>query len=1017
MSFAAASLFHWARVIATLRTGQGSAVWERCSRIPRWICVAALLCAALGIAVAALSDSRYLGAFFAGPLNEASLPPLAPSLHEARAHLTRGDFLQAERIAQSLLAENPRDSEVLLLAGEAATRQGRPEESLNYYSQIPADREEDYITGLWSAGSVLVHLGRLSDSEPKFREVLQLDPKNQVAHRNLAFLLCATGRRYESLPHLLALLKLGVPTLEDLLFLGNPVHTVDHSEFLTAARQAAPNDPLPTLGLASVAMFHGKKEEARELLKHTLAYGTPLPDAQALLGRYLVETDDAEGMREWNAELTPELEWHPEIWFVRGVWAQDHGETGSAIRCYWETLLRHPDHARANYRLGQLLVAEGRSDWAQVFSQRAEKQEELNRLLHPLYSEGPEPARMARAAKLTEELGRPWEAWAWYRMVADNFPGHTDADAASEKLLAVLRNNPPRSNAYPDEGMRRALAAYPLPSGVLVKADPTPPREPSVTATNVKFAELSDHLGLQFQYFNSDDPKEPGTPIYHQLGGGIGNIDFDRDGWVDFYLSQGARWPVKDESGEFQDKLFQSRGGEALVDVTERAGLGDKRYSQGVAVGDFDNDGFADIYVANIGGNRLYHNRGDGTFSELIGEFSSCPDWTTSCVIADITGDGNPDLFDVNYLEGRQPFELKCRGGKSCSPNNFIGQQDQLYVSQGDGTFRRATEEAGLVAYDGKGLGALVADFDGSGRLAIFVANDTTANHFFVPQSARGAPALNMADQALLAGLAFDRDGLAQACMGIGFDDADNDGLWDLFVTNFYNESNSLYRQVSSNLFSDDTRAAELRTPSLTKLGFGTQFLDADLDGNPDLIVTNGHVDDYRDTGAAYKMPPQFFRNRGRGVFDELPAAELGEYFRGEYLGRALAKTDFNRDGRPDFVVLHLDAPLALLANETRTSNHFLALHLAGRTCDRDAIGARVTIETDAGTRHKQLTAGDGYQVSNERMIHAGLGHAEVIRRLKIRWPHGARQEFAEVPADRQWLAIEGRAELVEVPR
>jgi hypothetical protein len=274
-----------------------------------------------------------------------------------------------------------------------------------------------------------------------------------------------------------------------------------------------------------------------------------------------------------------------------------------------------------------------------------------------------------------------------------------------------------------------------------------------------------------------------------------------------------------------------------------------------------------------------------------------------------------------------------------------------------------------------------------------------------------------MREQALLAGLAFNRDGLAQACMGIGFDDADNDGRWDLFVTNFYNEANTLYRQVGPQLFLDDTRAAQLRAPSLNRLGFGTQFLDADLDGNPDLIVTNGHVDDYRDTGAPYKMPPQFYRNRGGGRFDDLPAAELGDYFRGEYLGRALAKTDFNRDGRPDIAVLHLDAPLALLANETSTTGHFLALHLAGRNCDRDAIGARVTIETDAGTWHKQLTAGDGYQVSNQRVLHAGLAAADMIRRLTVRWPHGAVQHFDQVPADRQWLAIEGRAELVELPR
>jgi hypothetical protein len=253
--------------------------------------------------------------------------------------------------------------------------------------------------------------------------------------------------------------------------------------------------------------------------------------------------------------------------------------------------------------------------------------------------------------------------------------------------------------------------------------------------------------------------------------------------------------------------------------------------------------------------------------------------------------------------------------------------------------------------------------------------------------------------------------------MGIGVDDADRDGLLDLFVTNFYNESNTFYRQVGPNLFIDDTRAVGLRAPSLAKLGFGTQFLDADLDGNSDLVVTNGHVDDYRDTGAPYQMPPQFFRNLGSGHFAELSAERLGDYFRSEFLGRGLAKVDYNRDGRPDFAVIHLDAPFALLANESPTPHHFVTLSLVGRGCQRDAIGARVTIETENGTWHKQLTAGDGYQVSNERVIHAGLGQDESVHRLTIRWPHGVQQVYSNVPSDHHWLAIEGHDDLIDVPR
>jgi tetratricopeptide (TPR) repeat protein len=478
----------------------------------------------------------------------AALPPIAPTMQEARHHFARDEFADAERIARLLLADHPQDSSLLLLAGEAATRQGRPEDALRDYSQIPRDSGEDYVKGLWSAGGVLLHLGRLSDSEAKFREVLELDPKNEIAHRNLAFVYSATGRRHDSLPHLLALIQLGVPTLEDLLSLGNPVHAVDHSDYLNFARQAAPNDPLPSLGLASVASFRDKQPEAQEHLQHTLALSPNLPEAQALLGRYFVETNDAAGVQTWNAELTSELERHPEVWYVRGVWAQDHGEADAAIRCYWETVRRNPDHLKANYRLGQLLVTNGHPEWALVFSQRSDKQEALNRVLSLLYHEGPHPARMARAAKLTEELGRLWEAWTWNRMIVDNFGDDATAQAASERLLAELRKGPPRTIAFTDDAMRQALAAFPLPSGAVVRADlppsSSPPNfPPNPTAASVRFADRTGRLGLQFKYENSDDQTKPGTPIYHQLGGGIWTVDFDRDGWPDIYLSQGARWP------------------------------------------------------------------------------------------------------------------------------------------------------------------------------------------------------------------------------------------------------------------------------------------------------------------------------------------------------------------------------------------------------------------------------------------------------------------------------------------
>nr|MDQ3331282.1 CRTAC1 family protein [Planctomycetota bacterium] len=297
------------------------------------------------------------------------------------------------------------------------------------------------------------------------------------------------------------------------------------------------------------------------------------------------------------------------------------------------------------------------------------------------------------------------------------------------------------------------------------------------------------------------------------------------------------------------------------------------------------------------------------------------------------------------------------------------------------------------------------------GKIDLFVANDSTSNFYFVNQSdGRGGP-LSFEEQAQALGVAVDRDGKPQACMGIACDDADGDGLLDLFVTNFYGESNTLYVQQPDELFVDNTRPAGLREPSLFMLGFGTQFLDAELDGLPDLVLTNGHVDDFRPEGIPYRMRPQYFRNAGKGRFEEVRSPSLGPYFSTELLGRGLTKLDWNRDGLEDFVVSHLlDDPVALVTNESPEVGRHLAVHLRGVRRARDAIGATVVVTAGDRTWTRQLTAGDGYMASNERRLVFGLGESETVDSLEIRWPGGGVQRFKGLAAGTELLFIEGRA-------
>jgi hypothetical protein len=539
-----------------------------------------------------------------------------------------------------------------------------------------------------------------------------------------------------------------------------------------------------------------------------------------------------------------------------------------------------------------------------------------------------------------------------------------------------------------------------------------------------RFTDVAASAGLRFQYFTGAVAATRGKRMYEFTGGGIAVLDYDGDGWPDLYLTQGCAWPPREGAAEHLDRLYRNRGDGTFEDVTERAGLREARFSQGVTVGDFDNDGHPDLYVANIGANRLFRNHGDGTFEDVT-ELSGTAGnrWTTSCLLADLNGDTWPDIYAVNYLSGDDLFDRICEapGGQLeiCPPHIFAAAQDQLYINLGDGRFEEQTDSAGIAIPQGKGLGIVAADFEGSGRLSLFIANDAVPNFYFVNQTPQRGGKLAFVEQGLASGLALNASGNPQACMGIAAGDADQDGRLDLFVTNFYQESNTLYLQQAPNLFADATRAAGLEEPSFLMLGFGTQFLDGDLDGRPDLVVANGNVGEDPELRIPYRMRPQYFANLGGEAgarFAELPAAKAGPYFAGEYLGRGLARLDWNRDGREDFAVTHLDAPAALLSNETPRKHHFLALHLRGVASDRDAIGSTVRVTAGARTWVRQLTAGDGYQASNQRMLLFGLGSEAQVQQVEIRWPSGGVQTYADLPVDREWLLIEGRAQARLIP-
>ena len=540
-------------------------------------------------------------------------------------------------------------------------------------------------------------------------------------------------------------------------------------------------------------------------------------------------------------------------------------------------------------------------------------------------------------------------------------------------------------------------------------------------ATAIQYREVAAECGVRFQ-FQSGQPWEEGLGrVYQFTGGGVGILDYDCDGWPDLWLTQaGTQIPPNAQSES--DALFRNQQGERFIEVTKSAGTEERGYSQGVAVGDLDGDGFPDVYVANLGRNQLFQNQGDGTFRVLSGPWEkSEPRWSTSVLLTDLNGDGAGDLYDVNYLDLPTSVATQCReSGRilhACLPQQFPAAQDRLWINDGQGRFTDHSRDGGILRPDGKGLGVVCFRGPKDELPRLFIANDSTPNFLFVPQAKTSenmaTVPLRYEEEALVSGLALDAQGRTQACMGVAAGDLNGDGRLDFCVTNFTEEYNTLYLQLADGAFVDETARSGLVEPTLPRLGFGVQCVDPDRDGDLDLLVANGHVDDHRPAGLDYRMPADFFLNLGAGRFQRLPASQVGDYFHRPRLGRGLATVDFDRDGRLDAVISHLDENVAVLRDDTPVSvGNGLSLRLIGVAGDRDGVGAVVVARIGTRSIMRQITAGDGYQTSQERRVHFGLGSSQRVDELTVSWLGGHMDRFENVDANQNLVLIQASVRL-----
>jgi hypothetical protein len=519
------------------------------------------------------------------------------------------------------------------------------------------------------------------------------------------------------------------------------------------------------------------------------------------------------------------------------------------------------------------------------------------------------------------------------------------------------------------------------------------------------FQNVAAERGINFQFYSDTKPDRYLLP--EVMGGGAGWIDFDLDNRPDLYLVNGSNLqPESSPPSPHRNALFRQSHQGQFTKVPSHSHCDVPRYGQGCAVGDFNADGFPDLFLANYGPDILLMNNGDGTFldvSELAG--ISDPDWSTSTLWVDLDADLDLDLVVVNYLAVTPENNEVCFYGDIkgyCGPGRYDGVADRVYLNQADGTFIESANALGFNPFPGKGLAVVATDFNLDLQPEIYVANDMTANFLYTRR--KDAPDGKLFEEiAAAAGCAVSGEGMNEASMGISCADFDRNGLNDIYLTHYYQMKNTLYRNLGELLFEDDSWRTGVAAQTFSYLGFGTFPLDYNGDGAPDLFVTNGHV-----LGAAiqpHAMTPQLFQNDGKGNFTDV-SGRAGEYFRMTWLGRGVAAADFDNDGDTDLAVTHIDQPAALLENRTATQKSFIGITLASNS-RASSICARVTVKSGDSEAMQVQNAGGSYLSSSDgRMIFPVSDRQNII---EVQWPSGRTDSFRELTPNAYWMILEGR--------
>lgn len=937
------------------------------------------------------------------------------SLEACEAARDNGDLVAAAGLAKRYLLANPRDPRGIFLAADIEARRHSYLDAVSLLDTIPRDDPTVGLAALGQSADWMLAAEEWDEAEKRFREVLAFAPGANMAHRRLAYVLNRQGRRQEAYFHTRQLCLAGDISMSELLTLISQSDAVfDEADLETdqeikSSRPPAKEDysPVGVVARARILFTKSDFKGALRLLMQPMIEGTLNAPGQALFGRMAVEVQDADAIELWFKNLAEEQEKFSDHWIAMGSFQLRGNNVSAATRLLCEAIGRNPTDWGALSKLENCMALLGKNEQADSFRTNATLIRKTIHLANRISGkEKPDAKSIGELAAVLESLGRPFEAVMWQAIAVIYSSGSQDE---------ISRLNEVRQKLLADDALQKPHQV--LLAG-LNPADYAMPPKPKFESTKEsgsekKFAasvephlvDVAKAIGLEYQYLNAEQPKLRDTQIYEQFGGGIAAFDYDRNGRPDLYFTQGGADPKIDSTKP--NMLMRNLGDR--FSVANRSQTGDCGYGQGVTSGDWNQDGFPDLVIGNFGVNVLYINNGDGTFAKasLDGQWLS-PLWTTSIAMADVSGDGLPDIVETNYIDDEDVHKVTAKGAngrfvKFKGPESYQPACDRIFVNDGQGTAKELLLGEGKASH---GLGVVITDIDGEPGNEIFVANDTDPNQLWVRSSDTDNGTVGFSDVAGIRGCSFSASGGSGASMGIATADFDRNGDIDLHVTNFFNEPVHLYLQAGQ-MFTDEPIRADLYGASLQALGFGTQALDFDNNSSIDLAVLNGHIDDLQFKGSPHKMLPQLFTS-AVGSFDQVPESDLSDFWQRPTIGRGLARLDWNADGKTDLVASHHDVPVALLENQTDSMYHWVQLSLVGTKSERDAIGARIVVKTTNEEFVEVVTSGDGFACKNESVVSIGLGEAQQIDQVDVRWPSGDNQSFQVEQVDNRYLLIEG---------